>query len=605
MSQKVNPIAVRLRLNRIPDSSWFSDYYYSKLLYQDLNFREYVIKIRGPSSNKLGFRPGKCIIHLSPKKTRINLFCLSNTSQQQSEESFARVLGHFGPKDQRESKKQSIFTTKDLRPEPTGAKNGQSGTQNSGFVLPSFYEQRTTPLKRSKTKSQPHGTAEKVPVSTEKHRRSTEVSEREEEHKKRLSNILSTACRPTNPLKRKTIANYLQFIEIRRNTLACIATMHGYGNNPTNYDAHKNGSALEKLHNIALVSNLLNIYNIPAEVSMELDSNNSFASGEIKVPLKATSIPLVALDFSKFSYEVFHKIVEQTIQQKKTSEIEMRSWLLSICGLTSVLAQIKDLSDREQLLHSKQVKPLQTRSLAKAGGKHWTLSLPPTVASRHDFLLIFLTIYYFFLKFTHMNHDFGGEYSITNPLTPALFWTSSNAKKHLMTPVLLALMDSLRKKRKVESPRPEPTGGLWYPQGNQKQRKPDICFENKFFYLANLESTLNKTTNTTVKCKILKISSIYQSANLIAQEIACKLEQKKSFRQICRSIFQQITLCKYIKGIRISCSGRINGAEIAKTECRKYGETSLHVFSDKIDYASAKAAMPYGILGIKVWVSYI
>jgi small subunit ribosomal protein S3 len=59
-----------------------------------------------------------------------------------------------------------------------------------------------------------------------------------------------------------------------------------------------------------------------------------------------------------------------------------------------------------------------------------------------------------------------------------------------------------------------------------------------------------------------------------------------------------------VKGIRTCCSGRLNGAEIAKTECRKYGETSLHVFSDQIDYAKAKASTPYGILGVKVWVSY-
>ena len=46
MSQKVNPIAVRLRLNRLSDSSWYSDYYYSKLLYQDINFREYLKLIK-------------------------------------------------------------------------------------------------------------------------------------------------------------------------------------------------------------------------------------------------------------------------------------------------------------------------------------------------------------------------------------------------------------------------------------------------------------------------------------------------------------------------------------------------------------------------------
>jgi small subunit ribosomal protein S3 len=59
-----------------------------------------------------------------------------------------------------------------------------------------------------------------------------------------------------------------------------------------------------------------------------------------------------------------------------------------------------------------------------------------------------------------------------------------------------------------------------------------------------------------------------------------------------------------VKGIRICCSGRLNGAEIAKTKCRKYNETSLHVFFDQIDYVKAQASTPYGILGVKVWVSY-
>jgi small subunit ribosomal protein S3 len=93
--------------------------------------------------------------------------------------------------------------------------------------------------------------------------------------------------------------------------------------------------------------------------------------------------------------------------------------------------------------------------------------------------------------------------------------------------------------------------------------------------------------------------------SLVAQEVACKLGQKKSFRLICRLIFQQLAVCNYIKGIRITCSGRLNGAEIAKTECRKFGETSLHVFSDEIDYTRAEASTPYGILGVKVWISYI
>ena len=55
MAQKINPISIRLNLNRSSDSSWFSDYYYEKLLYQDVNFRDYFDLIRPPTGKTFGF----------------------------------------------------------------------------------------------------------------------------------------------------------------------------------------------------------------------------------------------------------------------------------------------------------------------------------------------------------------------------------------------------------------------------------------------------------------------------------------------------------------------------------------------------------------------
>nr|WIA66337.1 ribosomal protein S3 [Apopellia endiviifolia] len=82
MAQKVNPISVRL--NRSSDSSWFSDYYYGKLLYQDLNFRDYFGSIRPPTGNTFGFRLGRCIIHHFPKRTFIHVFFLDRLSPDYS-----------------------------------------------------------------------------------------------------------------------------------------------------------------------------------------------------------------------------------------------------------------------------------------------------------------------------------------------------------------------------------------------------------------------------------------------------------------------------------------------------------------------------------------
>jgi hypothetical protein len=83
MAQKVNPIAVRLGFNRNSDSSWFSDYYYATLFYQDYHVRNYLNCIKQPSGTKLGFRLAKCIIHHYPKKSCIHLFCLGSKRQIQ------------------------------------------------------------------------------------------------------------------------------------------------------------------------------------------------------------------------------------------------------------------------------------------------------------------------------------------------------------------------------------------------------------------------------------------------------------------------------------------------------------------------------------------
>nr|YP_010736395.1 ribosomal protein S3 [Zygnema circumcarinatum]WEL36368.1 ribosomal protein S3 [Zygnema circumcarinatum] len=148
---------------------------------------------------------------------------------------------------------------------------------------------------------------------------------------------------------------------------------------------------------------------------------------------------------------------------------------------------------------------------------------------------------------------------------------------------------------------------LQYIQPEEIQAKYlQLCLaKSRHYYLSNIQRVLSSQTKTLTSIIPMKVTSVYQSALLLAQEICCKLEQTKSFRQICKTIFKEIEMCSYIKGIRIACSGRFNGAEIAKTECKQYGETSLHVFSDQIDYAYTKASTPYGILGVKVWICYL
>ena len=102
-----------------------------------------------------------------------------------------------------------------------------------------------------------------------------------------------------------------------------------------------------------------------------------------------------------------------------------------------------------------------------------------------------------------------------------------------------------------------------------------------------------------------KLNSKYQSAHFLSQFIAESFEKNLSFRQTYRSIQKEILREKKILGMKIQCSGRINGAEIAKVESRKIGQTSLHTFSAKVDFAQSEAYTMYGIIGIKVWLSCI
>ena len=122
-----------------------------------------------------------------------------------------------------------------------------------------------------------------------------------------------------------------------------------------------------------------------------------------------------------------------------------------------------------------------------------------------------------------------------------------------------------------------------------------------------MRSFLSNRTNTNTLIESVKIKSVYQSASPIAQDISFQLRNKtRSFRSIFSKIVKDIPLVmnKGVEGIRICCSGRLEGAEIARTECGKYGKTSRNVFNQKIDYAPAEVSTRYGISGVKVWISY-
>nr|YP_009367401.1 ribosomal protein S3 [Sarcinofilum mucosum]ARK14437.1 ribosomal protein S3 [Sarcinofilum mucosum] len=99
---------------------------------------------------------------------------------------------------------------------------------------------------------------------------------------------------------------------------------------------------------------------------------------------------------------------------------------------------------------------------------------------------------------------------------------------------------------------------------------------------------------------ILKVQNPYASASVIADYLIEQLEQRVPFRSALKKALERIRLAK-LEGIKIEISGRLNGAEIARSEWVRKGRVPLQTLRADIDYSAKTAKTIYGILGIKVW----
>ena len=89
-------------------------------------------------------------------------------------------------------------------------------------------------------------------------------------------------------------------------------------------------------------------------------------------------------------------------------------------------------------------------------------------------------------------------------------------------------------------------------------------------------------------------------AKLVAQNVCQQLERRVMFRRAMKRVVQN-AMRQGAEGIKIQVSGRVGGAEIARTEWYREGRVPLHTLRADIDYATAEAATTYGIIGVKVW----
>jgi small subunit ribosomal protein S3 len=131
--------------------------------------------------------------------------------------------------------------------------------------------------------------------------------------------------------------------------------------------------------------------------------------------------------------------------------------------------------------------------------------------------------------------------------------------------------------------------------------RPGVVIGKSGKEITQLEEELKKVTNKEIKILINEIKRPELDAQLVAENVAQQLEGRIAFR---RAMKQAITGAMRMgaEGIRIMCSGRLGGAEIARTEQYKDGRIPLHTLRADIDYAQAEASTIYGKIGVKVWI---
>ena len=132
--------------------------------------------------------------------------------------------------------------------------------------------------------------------------------------------------------------------------------------------------------------------------------------------------------------------------------------------------------------------------------------------------------------------------------------------------------------------------------------RPGIIIGKKGADIENLKKSLSKISNLEVFLDIKEIRKPEVEAKLVAENIANQLEKRISFRRAMKKAVQS-SIRLGAKGVKVVCSGRLGGAEIARTEKYHEGSVPLHTLRNNIDYATAEAETTYGICGIKVWIN--
>nr|WNH36753.1 ribosomal protein S3 [Gastrodia shimizuana]WNH36785.1 ribosomal protein S3 [Gastrodia sp. BS-2023] len=545
MARKGNPISVRLDLNRSSYSSRFSDYY-GKSMYQDVNLRSSFSSIRPPTILTFGFRLGRCIILHFPKRTFIHFF-LPRRPQ-------LRFL-------KRRDKSRPRWTF--LKVGPIGCLHSSLGTEEErnevrgrGVELISREKQNERTYRRKEEPLLPAGGLR----LTSPFKITTKPS-----RKKNLSKSLRVSGAFKHP---KEVVNDIAFL-IASSRVALTAPFLS-----TSYPS------------AAFVILFLKFFL----------QNQSRSDGPTSHLLKRT-LPAVrpSLNYSVMQYffQTLHKMhfdpvyilnhfvdFPEPYTMGGANECNCEAFFVE-SSTSECLAQAK-----KRLIHLIRL----ANDLRFAGTTKTTISLFP----------FFGATFFFPRDGVGVSKNLFLEYARLQGQLRIKCWNLMGQDK------VIELIDKLIGSKVLVSREFQKRIEMMIEIILRNRRIP-YGYNSYLNEVQKMRSFLSNRTKTKTLMESVKIKSVYQSASLIAQDISLKPRLHQiSFRSILSQIVKDIPfrMPQGVEGIRLCCSGRSGGAEIARTECGKYGKTSRNVLNQKIDYAPAEVSTRYGISGVKVRISY-
>ena len=131
--------------------------------------------------------------------------------------------------------------------------------------------------------------------------------------------------------------------------------------------------------------------------------------------------------------------------------------------------------------------------------------------------------------------------------------------------------------------------------------KPGVVIGKNGIEVENMRNYIANLSDKKVHINIAEIKNPELDSNLVAENIAQQLERRVSFRRAMKQAMQR-SMRAGAKGIKVATSGRLGGADIARSEGYSEGTVPLHTLRADIDYGTAEAKTTYGQLGVKVWI---